>query len=223
MLLAIDTATTWTGIACYNESGLLGECVWNSGRNHTAQVLPQLSMLMQHLQRTPRDLRAVAVAIGPGSWSGLRVGMSIAKGLACASDLPLIGLSTLDTLAYQHQQPACTIYPIVRLGRERFATATYTVGETLERIDEYRSVSIEELCAEVTTRALFCGDLDPATQQTIHSAHPDLAHFPAPIAALRRPAALADRAWQRHTTGDYDDPATLEPIYLGEPVKTPGP
>jgi tRNA threonylcarbamoyladenosine biosynthesis protein TsaB len=225
MLLAIDTSTTWTGLACYDASGLVGECVWNSGRNHTAQVLPQLTMLMHHLQRIPPDLHAIAVAIGPGSWSGLRVGISIAKGLAWAGNLPLIGISTLDALAYQHQHPALTICPLVRLGRERFATATFTSTasntDTLQRLDDYRSVAPEELCTDMTTPTLFCGDLDANTRHIIQDSLPDLAHFPAPIAALRRPAALAHQAWQRHTASTYDNPATLEPIYLGEPVKLP--
>src|SRR5215213_12041164 len=122
MLLAIDTSTTQTGLACYSERGLLGECVWQSGRDHSAQLLPQLSLLLRHLGRGRDEISAVAVALGPGSWSGLRVGMSTAKGFALARGVPVIGIGTLDALVYQHARPGAATVPLIRLGRERFAT-----------------------------------------------------------------------------------------------------
>jgi tRNA threonylcarbamoyladenosine biosynthesis protein TsaB len=102
MLLAIDTSTNQTGLACYDETGLLGECVWHSGRDHSVQLLPQLTLLLRHLGRSRDSISAVAVALGPGSWSGLRVGMSTAKGFALARDVPIIGVGTLEALLYQH-------------------------------------------------------------------------------------------------------------------------
>src|SRR6266498_5253485 len=122
MLLAIDTSTIQTGLACYDQQGLLGECTWRSGRDHSAQLLPQLTMLLRHLRRARAEIRAVAVASGPGSWSGLRVGMSTAKGFALARGMPVIGVGTLDALAYQHDRSGVTTVPLIRLGRERFAS-----------------------------------------------------------------------------------------------------
>src|SRR3954447_24172213 len=124
MLLAIDTSTNQTGLACYDEQGLLGECVWQSGRDHSAQLLPQLTLLLRHLGRDRADIRAVAVGLGPGSWSGLRVGMSSAKGFALARGVPLIGIGTLDALAYQHNRPGMATVPLIRLGRDRFASGS---------------------------------------------------------------------------------------------------
>ncbi|NTU83143.1 MAG: tRNA (adenosine(37)-N6)-threonylcarbamoyltransferase complex dimerization subunit type 1 TsaB, partial [Chloroflexales bacterium] len=125
MLLAIDTSTGLTGLALYAATGPRAECAWESGRNHTAQLLPQLDALLRHVGAARGDLRAVAVALGPGSWSGLRVGMSVAKGLALAGGMPLLGVSTLDALAYQHGQPGAPVFPLIRLGRERFASAEF--------------------------------------------------------------------------------------------------
>src|SRR5919205_367202 len=102
MLLAIDTSTTQTGLACYDHQGLLGECIWHSGRDHSAQLLPQLTLLLRHLGRARAEISAVAVALGPGSWSGLRVGMSTAKGFALACGVPIIGIGTLEALLYQY-------------------------------------------------------------------------------------------------------------------------
>lgn len=219
MLLAIDTSTALTGLACYDQQGLCGECVWESGRNHTAQLLPQLQMLFEHISRSPADVQVVAVALGPGSWSGLRVGMSIAKGLALAGNLALLGITTLDALAYQHQYVTTTVYPLIRLGRARFATAAFRRDEQWQRLDDYRNVSLAELCAEVDDPVLFCGDIEPDVREHLQQELGDRAGFPSAAANLRRPGYLAELAWQRFAAGERDEPARLEPLYLGEPVK----
>lgn len=220
MLLAIDTATTLTGLACYDEQGLQGEATWYSGRNHSAQVLPQLRLMLQHLQRRVVDLQAVAVALGPGSWSGLRVGMSLAKGMALAGNLPVLGVGTLDALAYQHQHPTLPIYPVIRLGRERFATARFVlVDSQLERQTADQNVSVADLSAHLHEAALFCGDLDATLCEQLYAATAGQAVFPAPAANLRRPGYLAALGWQRFVAGERDDLATLEPRYLGAPVQ----
>lgn len=219
MLLAIDTSTAQTGLACYDESGVLAECAWHSGRDHTTQLLPQLTLMLKHLNRSPEAISAVAVALGPGSWSGLRVGLSIAKGLAIARNLPIIGIATLDALAYQHRRPNTPIYPLIRLGRDRYATAVYSGRDPWQRQGEYRNVSLAELCAEIDGRALFCGDIDAEAREALRRGLTTPALFPPAAANLRRPGFLAELAWQRWQAGDVDDRSTLEPIYLGHPVK----
>ncbi|MFV9505307.1 MAG: tRNA (adenosine(37)-N6)-threonylcarbamoyltransferase complex dimerization subunit type 1 TsaB [Oscillochloridaceae bacterium umkhey_bin13] len=222
MLVAIDTSTTLTGLALYNQHGPQAECSWDSGRNHTAQLLPQLDLLLRHAGVARSDLQAVAVALGPGSWSGLRVGLSLAKGLALAGGLTLLGIGTLDTLAYQHARPGLPTYPIIRLGRDRFATAIFRPGpHGPVRTQPDQNLSLAELAASMVGPALICGDLDPTVTATLHDALGGLVHLPGPAAALRRPSFLAELAWQRLMAGDYDDLTTLEPIYLGEPVKAP--
>jgi tRNA threonylcarbamoyladenosine biosynthesis protein TsaB len=212
MLLAIDTSTIQTGLACYDTGGVLGECVWQSGRDHTAQLLPQLTLLLRHIGRGSGTISAIAVALGPGSWSGLRVGMSTAKGLALARGLPIIGVGTLDTLAYQHERRGVTVVPLIRLGRERFATTGLSTREP-------RNITLAELCAEINGRALFCGDIDAEVRETLRLKLGDRVQFPTPAANLRRSSFLAELAWKRFQAGDTDDVAMLEPIYLGQPVK----
>jgi tRNA threonylcarbamoyladenosine biosynthesis protein TsaB len=219
MLLAIDTSTIQTGLACYDERGLLGECTWLSGRDHSAQLLPQLSLLLRHLGRARQEISAVAVALGPGSWSGLRVGMSTAKGFALARGVPVIGVGTLDALAYQHDRPGLATIPLIRLGRERFASGTMPRQRDQRRLIEPRNVTLAEIAAETTGRALFCGDIDPDIQAALGERLGARAVFPTPAASARRPGYLAELAWQRFQAGDTDDVATLEPIYLGQPVR----
>ena len=213
MLLAIDTSTTWTGLACYDATGVLGECAWQSGRDHTAQLLPQLTLLLRHIGRARDQISAIGVARGPGSWSGLRVGMSTAKGLALARGLPLIGIGTLEALAYQHARRGMTVVPLIRLGRERYATTGVGAREP-------RNTTLAELCGEINGHALFCGDIDAGARETLRARLGNRAEFPAPAANLRRPGYLAELAWQRFENGETDGVATLEPIYLGQPVKS---
>lgn len=221
MLLAIDTATALTGLALYDAHGPLAESVWGSGRNHTAQLLPQIDALLRYIGATPADVTVLAVGLGPGSWSGLRVGLSLAKGMALAGDLPLIGIATLEALAYQYAPTPLPVYPLIRLGRDRYATAPFVAQDCLERLAPDRNLTLAELCADVSGRALFCGDLDAATIAALQRGLGERAVLPAPAARVRRPAYLAELAWQRHLARDYDDLATLEPRYLGEPVRTP--
>jgi tRNA threonylcarbamoyladenosine biosynthesis protein TsaB len=220
MLLAIDTSTLMTGLALYAEDGPRAEAVWHSGRNHSAQLLPQLELLLRHVGAARGDLRAVAVALGPGSWSGLRVGVSVAKGMALAGGLALLGISTLDALAFQHGRPDLPVYPLLRLGRERFATARFA-GAARQEPD--RNVTLAELCAEVAGPALFCGDVDAAAAAELRRTLGPLALLPGPAAAVRRPAYLAELAWRRLAAGERDDLVTLEPIYLGVAVKVQRP
>lgn len=216
MLLAIDTSTADAGIACYDgERGVIGECVWRAGRDHTAQLLPQIDLLLRHIRGARCDIRAVAVALGPGSWSGLRVGMSVAKGFALARDLPLIGIGTLQALAYQHRVAHLRVVPIINLGRGRVAALA---DDALEP----QSVTLADLAAMINEPALFCGDIDAETRATLRRLLHDRARFPSPAANARRPAYLAELAWMRLVAGERDSVATLEPIYLGQPVRTAG-
>jgi tRNA threonylcarbamoyladenosine biosynthesis protein TsaB len=176
-------------------------------------------MLFDNISRRPADMQVIAVALGPGSWSGLRVGMSIAKGLALAGNLALLGINTLDALAYQHQYAPITVCPLIRLDRTRFATTAFRRDEQWQRLDEYRNLSLAELCAGITAPVLFCGDLEPDVREYLRQELGHHASFPVAAASLRRPGYLAELAWQRFVAGERDELAHLEPLYLGEPVK----
>lgn len=222
MLLAIDTSSNDSGVALLDGGTIVAECAWHSGRRHAEQVLPTIDLLLHNLDATPADLRAVAVAIGPGSWSGLRVGISIAKALCIAHDLPIVGVSTLDILAFPFRGTVSrTVIPLVRLGRDRYGAATYVVdGDTLRRDGPLYNMSLDEL--RMFRGDIFvCGEIDDAARALLEQQPDTSVHFAAGIDAVRRPSALALLAWQRVQAGSIDDLATLEPIYLGSPVKEP--
>src|SRR5688572_6448874 len=98
LLLAIDTSTAYAGVALY-DGGVRTELVWWAGRNHARQLMPTVRGALEQLGRRPEDLAVVAAARGPGSFTGLRVGLAAAHGLAFALGLPLYGVGSLDVLA----------------------------------------------------------------------------------------------------------------------------
>ena len=100
MELAIDTSTDFAGIALSSEGDVITELTWHSPQNHTVELVPNIDKMLKQSNITPESLNAVFVAKGPGSFNGLRVAMSTAKGLAFSLNIPLIAISTLEVEAY---------------------------------------------------------------------------------------------------------------------------
>lgn len=216
MLLAIDTSTELSGLALYDAQGVHAEATWRSARHHTEQLVAQLDLMTQQLSITPAALSAVAVALGPGSWAGLRVGISLAKAIAVARSLPIIGVTTMEVLAWSHRQSAEPVITVVRLGRERYVLSTF--DPLTPPCAPVSAMQVYQL-ADVPRRAgLYVGDLDPVLRQHL-AAH---GRFASPADNVRRPAALAELAWTRLEQNDVDDLVALEPIYLSSPIKTNG-
>ncbi len=99
MLLAIDTSTAQVGLALYDGIQILGEMTWTTRQHHTTELAPALAGLLNRSDASMDMVSALGVAIGPGSFTSLRVGLALAKGIALARHLPLIGISTMDVIA----------------------------------------------------------------------------------------------------------------------------
>lgn len=129
MQLAIDTSTENASIAMAQGSAVIFELTWKCGQNHTAQLLPRLSFLLERHKIDMKALDAIFVALGPGSFNGIRVGLSTAKGFAVSLAIPVIGISTLSAQAYPHSLTGLPICAIFNAGRGEVATATYEVRD----------------------------------------------------------------------------------------------
>src|SRR5688572_11606960 len=99
MLLAIDTATHLTSLALFDGRSLVIEESWQAASNHTVELAPAIVKMFERIDTSMDGLTALAVCTGPGTFTGLRIGVSLAKGLAAAREIPLVGLSTMDILA----------------------------------------------------------------------------------------------------------------------------
>jgi tRNA threonylcarbamoyladenosine biosynthesis protein TsaB len=219
MLLAIDTATKLAGLALYDEKlgRMLGEETWHTVNNHTVELMPRLVRLLEEQGVAPADLSGLAVSLGPGSFTGLRIGLGVAKGLALAQKLPLVGIPTLDVVAQPHKRQRLPIWAVLRAGRKRICTALYVRRRGRWRQEgSYQLTTLEGLCEQIEGSVLLCGELDGSDTEMIHDRLGDSATVASPASSLRRAGYLAELAWARLAQGDVDDAATLAPIYLHE-------
>jgi tRNA threonylcarbamoyladenosine biosynthesis protein TsaB len=220
MLLAIDTSTRQAGVALYDGGrGLLAEHNWHSANRHTEELMPAVAQMLDQAGLAPAALRAVAVALGPGSFTGLRVGLAAAKGLALAAGLPLLGIPTLDAVAYPHQAQPVPVIAVLQAGRGRVYWAPYAHGPGGWAAQEPARLStVPELANAVVRPIMFVGEVSAADRETLIAwAGRARANFLPPALGLRRAGYLAELGWRRFEIGEADDPAALSPIYLQGP------
>jgi tRNA threonylcarbamoyladenosine biosynthesis protein TsaB len=213
MLLAIDTSTQLAGLALY-DGAVRAELAWIAGRRHSVQLLPEVERLLALLGIEMSALTAIAAARGPGSFTGVRVGLAAAQGLALALGLPAYGVCTLDVLAAGQEASQLPVRPLLDAGRNRFATALYQRRDgRLERSGEIVGIELAQLADLIREQCLLCGDLDDAARRRIRAMLGEQVAVASPAGSLRRPGVLAQLGWQQHQAG-LKPPATLEPIYL---------
>lgn len=225
MLLALDTSTKLAGVALYDgERGLIAEYNWHSANRHTVELMPQAAHVLNQAGAAPADLIAVAVALGPGSFTGLRVALAAAKGLALANGAKLLGVPTLDAVAYPHQSEPVPVVAVIQAGRGRVCWAPYAHGPGgWAPQAEYRLATIPEVAQTIFRPTMFVGELLASDRETlIQWCGRGRAHFLSSALSMRRAGYLAELAWTRHIAGQADDPATLSPIYLHEPPAPKG-
>jgi len=220
MLLAIDTSTEVASVAIFDETRgePWAECTWHSGRNHTRELLPEIDRLLADCGVQRGDLTGLVVAIGPGSFNGLRVGLTTAKLLAFALVLPLVGVDTLRVSAQAFVLLGRPIRAMLDAGRGQICTARYVPqGDILVEEEAPRIADLSELVAGPHLPTVFCGEIRPEWRAAIEQAWGDAAIFPTPGARLRRAAYLAELGWRDLRNGRVDNPVTLQPIYLRRP------
>jgi len=215
LLVAIDTATQYAGLAVFDGNEVLSESFWHANRNHSVELAPELVRMLDRQGATATDVGAVAVALGPGSFTGLRIGLSLAKGLATAQRIPILGVPTLDVLAFQHAEQRRPIWSVIQAGRSRICAARYERRRGRWRQhSEIHLTTIEGLAELITGRCLVCGELGRAETTYIAEHNDQDIQFAIPSQSMRRPACLAELAWRRFERGESDDIATLSPIYI---------
>lgn len=220
MEIAIDTSTGWGGIALSQAGDLLAELTWKPGQNHTSELFPNIERLLQTAKTDIKSLSAVFVATGPGSFNGLRAGISAAKGLSFSLKIPLVGISTLEAEALPFAFTGLQLRPIHDAGRGEIATALYRQSNSWQQLKEEYLTTVESLCAEITEKTIFCGEIPPSAIDIILASPGEKAVVPGWEQRLRRPGYISHLGWQRLQSGREDNPATLQPIYLRQPPIT---
>ena len=225
MLLAIDTATRMASLALYDPAAgrILGEETWYSNDNHSVELMPRVARLMSTQGLAPARLTGLVVSLGPGSFTGLRTGLSTVKGLALALKLPLVGIPTLDVTARPYLTQRLPIWAILQAGRGRICAAQYTRQRGhWHREGSYLLTTVAALADQVQQEtALFCGEIDAREAALIRQRAGEEAIVVTPAASPRRAAYLVEIGWERLALNDYDNPVTLSPIYLHQSIQYP--
>ncbi len=221
MLLAIDTSTRTVGVAVYDGIQVLSETIWASHDYHTVELAPAIAETLARAGQQIQDIKLLAVASGPGSFTGLRIGMAVAKGIALAGHLPIIGIPTLNIVA--ESQPVSAGIPlaaVLQAGRGRLAVGWYTVTDGhWQHQPPIEIMDALKLTRLINDPTLVCGELNEEQQRTLARKYKNVI-LASPAHSIRRPSLLAELAWKRWQSGDVDDPATLSPTYLniGQPI-----
>jgi tRNA threonylcarbamoyladenosine biosynthesis protein TsaB len=205
-------------LALYDGERVLAEETWRSANGHTVELAPGLVRMLERQKVLPSELRGIAVALGPGSFTGLRIGLGVAKGLALTLAMPLMGIPTLDALVYAQGQRRGLVCAVLQAGRRRVSAAFYRRRRgQWQRQGAYRLTTLDELCTEIKTQTVFCGEIDAQGTELLRERLGEKAVVASPASSLRRAGYLAELGWQRLERGEVDDPATLAPIYLRHP------
>ena len=227
MLLAVDTATTNASIALYDRANraLLGESTWQARRRHTQDLLLATQALMAQVGVQPAQLRALAVTTGPGSFTGVRIGLSVVKGIGVGLAEPpqVVGLPTLTVTAAPWlplaQSAAASLWVYIQAGRGRYNWALFDKTLYHPTPADHHAGTAADFAAALgghSERAIWLvGEVAPDLEQAVAGLpHVTLVDG---ISAMRRAGVLAHLAAQQIAAGKTDDLQTLQPLYLQEP------
>jgi tRNA threonylcarbamoyladenosine biosynthesis protein TsaB len=213
-ILAADTSTSVNTVALCEDGRILAETYVECGRSHAERLIQTVEWVLKESALDTRRIDALAISIGPGSFTGLRVGAAAWKGLALGAGLPLVGVPTLDAMTRQGAFGHGIVCPLLDAKmQEVFGAAYRFVGGRREKLMPDRVCPVEDLLADLESPALFFGEGAELYRDRIHGALPgavildDLHRYP-------RASAVAAEAFDLLEAGCETDPARVAPVYL---------
>jgi len=219
MLLAIDTSTAWASVALFDGRDVLAEETWHAQRRHADELFPTIERLLSRTGLTLARVSRVAVATGPGSFTGLRVAIAAAQGLARGAGATLVGVSTLDVLAYPHASSKIRTCSLLPAGKTDWYAALYQErNRKWARRSPFIVGPLEELSRQLGTHTLFVGELDEAAESTLRALLGPNALFAPPASRMRRAGYLAELGWRALESSQQTKLGAIEPIYVRQPA-----
>jgi tRNA threonylcarbamoyladenosine biosynthesis protein TsaB len=212
-ILAVDTSGNVCAAAVLRDERILAEFYVDNQKTHSETLAPMADACLAAAALTVRDVDLFACAIGPGSFTGLRIGAGLIKGFAHALEKPALGVNTLDALAFTVGGADELVCPIIDARRGEVYTAAY---RNAERVADTRAMALAELLKELQAeKTVFCGDAALKYAADIRAASPAfrVAH---PGAALQRAGSVGLLAYRQYLQGARGDAYSLEPFYLRE-------
>jgi tRNA threonylcarbamoyladenosine biosynthesis protein TsaB len=215
IILAADTSTKTGSVALVEDEAPIAEYTLNVSETHSARLMPTIDRVLTDCGMEIADVDALAIAIGPGSFTGLRIGLATFKGLALAAEKKLVAVPTLDALAESLAFSRHIVCPILDARMDEVYAAFYRFNDGLcEKLSEDMVVPVEELFREVDEAVVILGDGIPLYRDRIVATLGERAVFAPQRLWMPRAVNVAALAKSRLDKGESDDIDTLEPIYL---------
>jgi tRNA threonylcarbamoyladenosine biosynthesis protein TsaB len=216
IVLGIATSTDQVGCALGGQEGILASFQAGRGRRHAEILTPAIQFIAEQAGIELNEVRAIAVDVGPGLFTGLRVGIATAKAMAFALRVPMVGLPSLDLLAYPFRHSSRVIVPVIDAKRgEVFASTYRRVPGGLQRMSEYAVLPPEELANDLEATAEECLVVgDGAARYAEAFADNDRVEVATAGTAFPSAAALVELAHPKVLHEDFVQPSEIEPLYL---------
>jgi tRNA threonylcarbamoyladenosine biosynthesis protein TsaB len=216
LVLAIDTATPRVSVAVGRDGEVAGEVSLAGGRRHAEQLAPAIQYLCAEVDVALEQLAVVAVGLGPGLFTGLRVGVTTARVMAQTLRIPMVGVPTLDLIAYPLRHASRTVVSVVDARRDEVFFARYRpVPGGVQRMGEYEVTTPDGLAGELAARgedALLAGD--GALRYGEQLGRLDRVELAGPGAAAPSAGALVELAAARYEREEFSPPNDVHPLYL---------
>ncbi len=215
-VLAIDTSSNAATAAVMEDELLIGEYTLNHKKTHSQKIMPMIEQLLSDLELTVYDIDIFAAAVGPGSFTGLRIGVETAKALAHAADKRVVSVGTLEALAYNVPHAEHIIVPIMDARRNNVFTASYIWDEGFKEIGEPEGITIEECvesCGEFLD-TIFVGDGVPVHKEYIVEKLGEHAIFPHGAVLNSRASSVAAVAIDKAKRGETQSYLEMKPYYI---------
>jgi tRNA threonylcarbamoyladenosine biosynthesis protein TsaB len=221
MFLAIDTSTRYAGLALANEKNTIASLTWHSQGSHTTELMPAIQWLLKSMKMQANDITGIGVALGPGAFSALRAGISVAKGMAIALRLPIVGVGTLEMEAFAYSGIRIPICPVLEVGKNIIAWAMFHWyrGKWYQYSHE-QTGSLTELATYINRQTLFCGEGAAGLASGLREILTNRVVIPGTYTPGLRLQSLVHLGMLRIDTYDENQIASLQPLYLRQPVIT---
>jgi tRNA threonylcarbamoyladenosine biosynthesis protein TsaB len=215
-ILGVDTSTPCGSVGLIDDEWVISEYLLNTPVTHSERLLRSIELVLREAHCTIGDLDGWAISLGPGSFTGLRIGVSTVKGLAFATRKPVAGVSTLDILASQISPTPYLICPILDARKKEVYTAFYRYeeGNFLKRLSPYQAVGPEDFIKRIEERTIFIGDAVKTYGDYLRDSLPSLAIFPPSPLHLPLGSIVAKLGSELLRKGECLDFSSFTPIYV---------
>ena len=212
-ILAFDTSTSYESIALSHKGQIIADVTLKTKRTHSERLLPSVENLLAQTDMKLEDISGIAVSIGPGSFTGLRIGLSTAKGLCFGLKIPLYATSTLRSLANNSSATSSRICALMDAGRGEFYYAVYLPD--LTEIQKPSFAKIEQIVQTTNTETLFIGPVTSKIKQTFLDTNVKI-NFARDIDCYPKASSLIDIVENNKGCDVYetDNIAKIEPLYI---------